>query len=99
MVIRPLTVVGIHDLESMIHSTEAENFDFVYALHHRTVRDEQMLSELLEWLSTFKDFGRKASPRLAEILDNLFETITVHLFPGAKRSTSSGSPPAESSAA
>lgn len=31
VIIRPLTVVGIHDLESMIHSVEAENFDFIYA--------------------------------------------------------------------
>jgi hypothetical protein len=99
VIIRPLTVVGIHDLESMIHSVEAENFDFIYALHNRTVRDEEVLSELQEWLSTYKDFGRKASPRLAAVLDSLFETITGYLFPGAGRRNPSGVPPAESSAA
>jgi hypothetical protein len=82
VVVRPLTVLMIHDLESIIHSVESEDFDFVYALQHRTVRDSEVLSNLLEWLSQYPDFGRKPSPRIAQIFERANEKITSFLFPG-----------------
>jgi hypothetical protein len=82
-VVRPLTVLMIHELESIVHSVESEDFDFVYALQNRTVRDPDVLSNLLEWLSEYPDFGRKASPRIAQVLERITETITTFLFPGA----------------
>lgn len=99
VVVRSLTVLSIHDLESMIHSVEAMDFDFVYALHHRTVRDVEVLSQMHDYLSEFKDFGRKASPRLERILQNLFETITSYLFPGGKWKAPADPPDDQASAA
>jgi hypothetical protein len=81
VVVCPLTVVNIHDLESMVHSAEGENFDFIYALHHRTVRDKEVLSDLLDVLSLFKDFGRTPSPRIERVWEELQNKISSYLFP------------------
>ncbi len=83
VVVRPLTVLMVHDLESIVHSVESEDFDFVYALQNRTVRDPEVLSYLLEWLSQYPNFGHKPSPRIKQVLDQVAETITSFLFPGA----------------
>jgi hypothetical protein len=48
--VRPLTVINIQDLESIVHSAEGGNFDFIYALHDRTIRDERLLSDLIDTL-------------------------------------------------
>jgi hypothetical protein len=71
----------IHELESIVHSVESEQFDFVYALHNRTVRDPEVLSDILDWLSQYKEFGRKPSLRVAQVLAQVTETITSFLFP------------------
>lgn len=81
IVVRPLTVLLIHELESIVHSVESEDFDFFYALQNRTVRDPEVLSHLLEWLSQYSDFGRKPSPRLVQVLERVTGTITSFLFP------------------
>jgi hypothetical protein len=81
VVIRPLTVLMVHELESIVHSAESEQFDFVYALHNRTLRDPDVLSNLSEWLSQYQEFGRNPSPRLAKILEQVSETISSFLFP------------------
>jgi hypothetical protein len=82
VVVRALTVLMIHELESIIHSVESEDFDFLYALQNRTVRDPEVISDLLEWLSQYPNFGRKASPRIAQVLERVMGSITSFLFPG-----------------
>lgn len=82
VVIRPLTVLTIDDLESLVHSVEGADFDLVYALHNRALRDSEMLSWLPEWLSEFPDYGHKASPRIRQILDQVTNAISSFLFPG-----------------
>ncbi len=82
--VRPITVVNIHDLESIVHSAEGANFDFIYALHNRTVKDPEVLSELLDMLSQFEDFGHTASPRIKSVLEELSRQISSHLFPNEK---------------
>ena len=72
---------------------------FGVALHHRTVRDVEVLSQMHDYLSEFKDFGRKASPRLEQILQNLFETITSYLFPGETWKAPTDPPQNQASAA
>ncbi|NUQ27721.1 MAG: hypothetical protein HOQ35_04290 [Acidobacteriaceae bacterium] len=84
VVVRSLTVILIDDLESIVHSAESEQFDFIYALQNRTLRDPDVLGGLLEWLSQFKEFGRKPSARMAQILEQVTETITTFLFPGSR---------------
>jgi hypothetical protein len=80
--VRPLTVINIHDLESMVHSAEGANFDLIYALHHRTIRDESMLSDLIEMLRQFPQFGKVASPRIKKALEDAHADWTSYLFPG-----------------
>ena len=86
IVVRPLTVIVIDELESIVHSVESEQFDFMYALQNRTLRDPDVLSNLIEWLSQFKEFGRKPSDRMARILEQVSETISSYLFPNQGRS-------------
>ncbi|MGB6131034.1 MAG: hypothetical protein WBG54_04590 [Acidobacteriaceae bacterium] len=89
VVIRPLTVIHIHELESIVHSVESEDFDFVAALQLRTYRDPEVLSDLLDFLSTFDKFGHKPSPRLKRVLDQVQDDLTSYLFPHHKLSGSS----------
>jgi hypothetical protein len=88
--IRPLTVVNIQDLESMVHSAEGGNFDFIYALHHRTVRDEHVLSDLMDTLRQFQQFGKNPSPRIKKVLEDVQEDWSSYLFPGSEESTDLG---------
>lgn len=79
--IRPLTVVTIHDLESMVHSAEGGNFDFIYALHHRTIRDDRVLSDLMDTLRQFPQFGENPSPRIKKVLEDVQVDFSAYIFP------------------
>jgi hypothetical protein len=82
ILVRPLTVINIHDLESVVHSIEGDNFDFVYAIHNRTIRDDEVLSDLTDWFRSFSNYGRKPSPRIKRILDTVQSDWSLYLFPG-----------------
>jgi hypothetical protein len=82
IVVRPLTLINIHDLESVVHSIEGDDFDFVYAIHNRTIRDVEVLSDLTDYLRSFSNFGRKPSPRIKRILDEVQADWSSYLFPG-----------------
>lgn len=82
ILVRPLTVINIHDLESVVHSIEGDNFDFVYAIHNRTKRDVEALSDLTDCLRSFSNYGRKPSPRIKRILDVVQSDWSSYLFPG-----------------
>ena len=82
IVVRPLSVVNIHELETMVESAEASGFDFVYALHHRAVRDEEMLSNLQEFLMQFPQYGKERSARAIRVYDELQETMVPLAIPG-----------------
>jgi hypothetical protein len=81
ILVRPLTVINIHDLESVVHSIEGDNFDFVYAIHNRTIRDAEVLSDLTDCLRSFSNYGRKPSPRIKRILDAVQSDWSSYLFP------------------
>jgi hypothetical protein len=85
--VRSLTVVNIQDLESMVHSAEGGNFDFIYAIHYRTIRDERVLSDLMDTLRQFPHFGKIPSPRIMKALENAQADWSSYLFP-----SSNGSP-------
>lgn len=82
ILVRPLTVINIHDLESVVHSIEGDNFDFVYAIHNRTIRDVEALSDLTDCLRSFSNYGRQPSPRIKRILDAVQSDWSSYLFPG-----------------
>jgi hypothetical protein len=81
IVVRPLTVVSVNELETMLDSADAEDFDFIYALHHRTVRDPDVLSSLQEWLLQFPNYGRQRSERTKKILEEVKGPLFSYLFP------------------
>jgi len=80
IVVRPLSVVNIFELETMVNSSEASEFDLVYGLHHRSVRDQEMLSELREFLSQFPNYGRKQSDRWMKVYEELQRSLFGYLF-------------------
>jgi len=69
--VRPLSVVNVFELETMVNSSEASGFDFIYALHHRAVRDEKMLSELADVMVQFPTYGRQQSARWMRVYGEL----------------------------
>lgn len=88
--VRPLTVINIQDLESIVHSAEGGNFDFIYALHHRAIRDERVLSDLIDTLRQFPQFGKTASPRIKKALEDAHADWSAYLFPNSKKSPDVG---------
>jgi hypothetical protein len=80
VVIRPLNVVNISELETMVNSCAASGFDLVYALHHRAVRDEEMLSDLQEFLMQFPNYGREQSERWKTVYEEVKERLFGYLF-------------------
>jgi hypothetical protein len=80
--VEPLSVVSVREVEAMVNSAETTDFDFLYALHHRTVRDPEMLSFLPEFLSQFSTYGQGNSKRVQAILDQFGKELFHNLFPG-----------------
>jgi hypothetical protein len=80
IVIRPLNVVNVFELETMVNSSEASEFDFIYGLHHRAVRDQEMLSDLQEFLMQFPTYGRQQSPRWMRVYEELQCSLFGYLF-------------------
>jgi hypothetical protein len=79
-VVRPMSVVNIHELETMVESAEASGFDFVYALQHRAVRDEELRSNLQEFLMQFPTYGRERSKRAQKVFEELKGNMFSYLF-------------------
>jgi len=84
-IIRPLSVINIHELETMVNSAEAAGFDMIYALHHRTIRDDDMLSSMQEWLLQFPNYGRGTSRRAKSVYDELQDSMFSYLFPAVRK--------------
>lgn len=78
--IRPLNVVNVFELETMVNSSEASEFDFIYGLHHRAVRDQEMLSDLQEFLMQFPAYGRQQSARWMSVYEELQRSLFGYLF-------------------
>lgn len=83
--VRPLTSIGIHDLESIVHSVESADFDFICAIHNRAVRDQEMKSDLREALRSFPNYGQSPSPRFVDILQQVQSDWQSYLFPKCGR--------------
>jgi hypothetical protein len=80
--VAPLSVASVREIEAMVNSAETSDFDFLYALHHRTVRDPEMLSVLPEFLSQFPTYGQGNSKRVQAILDEFGKELFRTMFPG-----------------
>ncbi|MGA9681321.1 MAG: hypothetical protein WBQ74_05855 [Candidatus Sulfotelmatobacter sp.] len=81
IVVRALTVVNVFELETMVNSSGASGFDFIYALHLRAIRDEKMLSQLPDVLRQFPTYGRKQSARWVKVYEELQRSLFGSLFP------------------
>jgi len=73
-------------IESLVHSAEGGNFDSIYALHHRTIRDERVLTDLIDTLWQFPQFGKNPSPRIKKALQDAQADWSSCFFPGCKES-------------
>lgn len=80
--VQPLSVINITELEGIIHSAEASGFDFIHALHERTVQDPEGLSDLPDILRLYRNYGRRSSPRIKKALDTVQKDFSTYLFPG-----------------
>ena len=70
VVVDPLNLVGIHELESMVESAEGGHFDLLHGLQLRCFRDPDMRrSELHNFLMTVPGYGEGKSERVEKILD------------------------------
>ena len=65
----------------MVNSQDAAGFDLVYAIHHRAIRDEEMLSNLQEFLMQFSNYGKQNSARIMRIYEQLKGQLFSYLFP------------------
>jgi hypothetical protein len=79
VLVRPLSVVCIEELESMVYSAEADDFDFVHALHDRAREDKEMISDLRGYLVTLQNFGFKSSSRIDKELDKMYDELLSYL--------------------
>ena len=83
VMVRPLTLLHIQDVEVIVNALEASDFDFVYALHNRAVRDPLMKTDLSDHLRSLGS-SQEDSARSVEIRTAFFEPLMGYLFPGEK---------------
>jgi hypothetical protein len=79
--VEALNVATIREIEAMVNSAETSNFDFLYALHHRAVRDPEMVSHLFNFLFEFPDFGKGNSKRTQAVLEDFHKELWRTVFP------------------
>jgi hypothetical protein len=84
--VEALTLINIHDLESIVASAEGANFQFISALNSRTARDPEALSDLMDFLRSYPNFGRSRSPRLDQIIEEIHGAFADGIFPGMNSS-------------
>jgi hypothetical protein len=84
VVVRPLTIIQIHDLESVMHAIEHNDFDFISAINDRVTTDTLGLSDIMDWFRQYDKFGHGPSPRLKEIVEDVSRDSFSYLFPDQK---------------
>jgi hypothetical protein len=77
----PLNVVNIEDLETLVESSDGEDFDFVYALHNKAVRDPEMKCQLHNFLFNSPGYGNRRSKRWTEVYAQLEDEMFGYMFP------------------
>jgi hypothetical protein len=82
VIVRPLTIIQIHDLESVMHAIEHDDFDFISAINDRITMDTLGLSDIMDWFRQYEEFGHGPSPRLKEIVEDVSRDSFSYLFPG-----------------
>jgi hypothetical protein len=81
VVVDPLNLVGIHELESMVESAGGGHFDLLHGLQLRCFRDPDMRrSELHNFLMTVPGYGEGKSERVEKILDEQWDEIEACFF-------------------
>jgi len=84
VIVRPLTIIQIHDLESVMHAIEHDDFDFISAINDRITMDTLGLSDIMDWFRQYEKFGHGPSPRLKEIVEDVSRDSFSYLFPNQK---------------
>lgn len=82
VVVEPLNVIGVHELEAMVESSEVGAFDIFRALQLRCFADPEMVSDIHNFLLTLPEYGNRVSPRIDRVLTSLFDEMEKYLFGG-----------------
>jgi hypothetical protein len=80
--VEAMNVITIHELEGIVNSVEAANFDFLYVLRLRAIRDPEMRSELPDILFQFPEYGKQKSARSVAAIEAWSKSMFGNLFPG-----------------
>lgn len=81
LTIEPLTVMTINEMEGIVNAAESSNFDFLYVMRLRAIRDPEMRSELVDALFQFPDYGKQKSVRTMAAIDEWSKAMFGNLFP------------------
>ena len=80
VVVEPLNVVSIHELETMAESAEARGFDIVHALQLRCQTDPEMQLGLHNFLLNVRGYGEGPSTRRQRSMDEQLAEFRRYLF-------------------
>jgi hypothetical protein len=80
VVVDPLTVVSIHELETMAESAEGGEFDILYGLQLKCHNDPEMLTDLHNFLLSVPGYGTGKSARVGKIVEEQWKQISEYTF-------------------
>jgi hypothetical protein len=87
----PLNVVHIDVMETLVETTETvPGFDFIYALHHKAVRDTQMIDNLHNFMFTFPGYAKQRAPRMIRLAEEVEQEMISYLFPRESKVNDTG---------
>ncbi len=75
----PLNVLNVQEVESMVESSNLGQFDPIYALHHRAVRDPEMADQ--NFFFMFGGYGQRGSTKMRELHDRCSGELLSYIFP------------------
>ena len=78
--VEPVTVMHIDEFETMIDSAEGPEFDLVATVQLRNFRDEEGMSDLLDFLLDTPGYGAQHSSRRKELEDEFKRRVLEYAF-------------------
>jgi hypothetical protein len=79
VVVEPLTVAGIHEIETMVESAEAKRFDILFGLQSRCQADPEMKLGLHNFLLNVPGYGESMSARRQQKLDEQLARLREYI--------------------
>lgn len=80
VMVEPLNVVGVHEMETMAESAEIRGFDIFYGLQLRCQTDPEMQLGLHNFLLNIEGYGEGMSARRQRSMDRQLAELREYLF-------------------